>query len=588
MVRVLAPGVCSLVIAVLLTALCKRVGRRLGLVALPRADRWHRGAVPLLGGVAIGLGFAAVAPFAVPLTPLIATLVGGGAVLFALGLADDLQTLTPHTKLITEIVVAAILAALGLQFRLTTVPALNIALTVFWIVAITNAFNLLDNMDGLAAGIAVVTVGFRLAFFIVDGDLENAALASAFLGALLGFLVHNFPPASIFMGDAGSLLIGLFVAGLSLIGSFPHSRGVLSVLLVPVLILLVPIFDTTFVTISRILARRPVSVGGRDHTSHRLVALGLTERQAVLWLYGVAFASGLVAYFTRAAGFAYAVVLIAFLILGTIILGVFLSRTRVYPDEAAQAAGENLFFRLFTIVSTRRQLVTVFVDLGLVILAYYSAYLLRFEQTFGLYEKEIIASLPIVIACQIGAFGVFRVHYAIWRYTGLQDVIRIVQAASAGTVASVIVLVYAYRFVGYSRAVFVLDWMLLIVFVSAVRVSFRLLAEYLRRDAGSAPRVLVYGAGEGGMVMLRELHLNAALGRSLVGFVDDDPVKQHRSMQGVPVLGGTDELPGIIRRYHVQELVIASTKIPDERVQRVEQICEEQGVRTLRAGVHLG
>jgi UDP-GlcNAc:undecaprenyl-phosphate GlcNAc-1-phosphate transferase len=152
----------------------------------------------------------------------------------------------------------------------------------------------------------------------------------------------------------------------------------------------------------------------------------------------------------------------------------------------------------------------------------------------------------------------------------------------------VIVLLYAYRFVGYSRAVFVIDWMLLVGFVSAVRVSFRLLAEYVRPDDGSAPRVLVYGAGEGGMVMLRELHLNPALGRSLVGFVDDDPVKQHRRMQGVPVLGGTDELPRIIRRYRVQELVIASKKIPDERVQRVERICEKQGVRTLRAGVHLG
>jgi UDP-GlcNAc:undecaprenyl-phosphate GlcNAc-1-phosphate transferase len=247
-----------------------------------------------------------------------------------------------------------------------------------------------------------------------------------------------------------------------------------------------------------------------------------------------------------------------------------------------------LLLRLLTTLSTRRQMATIVVDVMLIVLAYYSAYLLRFEDTFRLYQDLIIASLPIVIACQISAFAIFRVHYGIWRYTGLQDLMRIVKAASAGTVAALIALVYVYRFVGYSRAVFVLDWVLLIVFVSAARLSFRVLAEYLRPETGASSRVLLYGAGEGGMVVLRELRINPALHRSLVGFVDDDPIKQQRWVQGVPVLGGSDQLAEIIRKYRVDELVIASMKIPAERVRRVAQICEEEGVRTVRAALHLG
>ncbi len=588
MVRVVLFGLCGFFLSLILTDVCKRAGRRYGVVAMPREDRWHRQPVPLLGGAAIALTLAAVIPFAVSITAGLAAFLCGAAALFALGLADDLRALAPHTKLIGQIVVAAVLAAVGLQLRLTTVPVVNVALTVFWIVWISNAFNLLDNMDGLAAGIAAITVAFRIGFFLIDGNLEGAVLAAVFLGAVLGFLVHNFSPASIFMGDAGSLLVGLFVSGLSLVGGYPYSRGIASVLLFPVLILLVPIFDTTFVTMNRVLARRPVSVGGRDHTSHRLVALGLTERRAVLWLYGIAGVSGSVAYLTYRFGLSYAVALVVFLVLGTIVLGLFLSRVRIYPDDGRPIVEAALLVRVLTRFSTRRQLMTVAVDVVLIVLAYYSAYLLRFEAGLRLYQDAIIASLPIVIACQIGAFAVFRVHYGIWRYTGLRDLIRIVKAVSAGTVAAVVALVYVYRFVGYSRAVIVLDWMLLIVFVSAVRLSFRVLAEYLRPDSAASKRVLLYGAGEGGMLVLRELHVNRALGRSLVGFIDDDPIKQQRWVQGVPVLGGSDQLAEILRKYRVDELVIASLKIPAERVRRVARICEEEGVRMMRAALHFG
>src|SRR4029077_15375024 len=157
---------------------------------------------------------------------------------------------------------------------------------IFWLVGITNALNLLDNIDGLAGGVAAIGALFLTYLCHAAHQPAHAALCAPFAGAVCGFLVFNFNPASIFMGDCGSLFLGFFLAGSALINpAAGRSRTFLPVLAVPVLILFIPIFDTLFVMVQRKLAGRPVSLGGRDHTSHRLVALGLSERHAVLLLY---------------------------------------------------------------------------------------------------------------------------------------------------------------------------------------------------------------------------------------------------------------------------------------------------------------
>ena len=163
------------------------------------------------------------------------------------------------------------------MLRLTGVAVLDVLLTLVWVVGITNAFNLLDNMDGLAAGMAVIAGGFRLAFFLLDGDLAAATMTAALVGALAGFLVRNFPPARIFMGDAGSLFVGFFLSGLCLVvDAAYYSRGITAVLAVPVLLLLIPIFDTTFVTVTR-LAPRAAGVAGRPRP--HLAPAGRARRQ---------------------------------------------------------------------------------------------------------------------------------------------------------------------------------------------------------------------------------------------------------------------------------------------------------------------
>ena len=188
----------------------------------------------------------------------------------------------------------------GLSLPWTRSASVNMAITIFWLIGITNAINLLDNMDGLATGIAAIGSCFLTMSFLVSGQPVEALMLAIFAAALLGFLIYNSNPASIFMGDCGSLFIGFFLASAALVNvSGGRSRSFLPVLVVPILVLFIPIFDTTFVTILRKLSGRAASQGGRDHTSHRLVALGMSERRAVWMLYGFAGLSGILALSVR-------------------------------------------------------------------------------------------------------------------------------------------------------------------------------------------------------------------------------------------------------------------------------------------------
>ncbi|MBI1892862.1 MAG: hypothetical protein HYS14_01940, partial [Candidatus Rokubacteria bacterium] len=557
------PGLIALLVTLGVTLGCERAARRVGLVTEPQEDRWHRRPVPLLGGLAIMAGV--LAPLALvgdaarfgPLL-LIALIMG------SVGLFDDVWSLQPQAKLVAQIVLAAFLMQLGFMLRLTPYPEVNVFLTLLWVVGITNAFNLLDNMDGLAAGMAVIAAGFRLAFFLTDRDLAGAGAAAAFMGAAAGFLVRNFPPAKIFMGDAGSLFIGFFLSGLCLVGDFAYSRGIAAVLVLPVLLVLIPIFDTTFVTLTRLVTGRPVARGGLDHTSHRLVALGISERQALVFLYVVSVLSGLRAILSYQYGFTYTVALLALLLVALFLLGVHLSRVQVLRGEAVRI--DTPIVRLAADFPFKRQVATVAIDLVLIVVAYYSAYLLRFESGFETHRQTFVRTIGPVILLQLSSLALFGSYRGLWRYTSLADLLRLIRGATVGVGATVLYFVFTIRFEGLSRAVFVLDWLLLVLVISGSRVSFRLLAELLRPGHGDFRRVLIYGAGDGGELMLRELRNNAALRREAVGFLDDDRSKVGTRIHEVPVLGGLDRVEELLGAHRIAEVIVASEKIPADRV----------------------
>lgn len=341
-------GSVSVIAAGMLTFLVRAFARGHGFVAKPKSDRWHKRPTAMLGGAAIFLTTLLMYALFVPKTTESLITLSGSTFLFLVGLLDDILNIKPYQKLVGQLIGAAIVVGFGLKLPLTGYELLDIGITVFWLIGITNAVNLLDNMDGLAAGIAAIGAASLAMGFAANGQGPEVVLISVFIGALLGFLIYNFNPASIFMGDCGSMFVGFLLASSVLLGQTGgRSRGVFSILAVPVLILLVPIFDTMLVTILRKMWGRKASQGGRDHTSHRLVALGLSERSAVLMLYAFAVSAGVLSLLVSQLQATQSLALILFFTIILAIVGVYLSKVKVYEERMKSLLPKQRCFRVY-------------------------------------------------------------------------------------------------------------------------------------------------------------------------------------------------------------------------------------------------
>ncbi|HKP53239.1 MAG TPA: MraY family glycosyltransferase [Chloroflexia bacterium] len=286
----------ALVVAVLATPLVQRVARRYSVLDAPSARKIHSNPVPLLGGAAIYLAviLSLILLGHIEYVQQTASILIGATFMSMLGLWDDKWGMRPLVKLLGQIGAASILFFSGVSVQFLRNDWLNYAATVAWVVTITNALNLMDNMDGLAGGVAAVASVFFFLVATLTNQYLVAPLAAVLVGACLGFLSYNLRPGAIFMGDTGSLFLGFMLAAVGIKLRFPENYDIVT-WMVPVLLLGVPLFDTTLVTLSRIRRGVPISRGGKDHFSHRLVSLGLTRREAVLVLYLVQGALGVAA-----------------------------------------------------------------------------------------------------------------------------------------------------------------------------------------------------------------------------------------------------------------------------------------------------
>lgn len=326
----------SLLATVLLTPIALRLARRYAVLDVPGGHKGHHSPVPYLGGVAIVVAFSAAVLVAAVLSPVggvptLALILGLAVGLAVLGLVDDLRGLGPAARFAAETAAAVGLWAAGSGVQILTWEPGNLVITVVWVVGITNAFNLLDNMDGLSAGVAVIASGFLLLIAGLNGQFLVASLAAALAGCALGFLKHNVHPAKIYMGDAGSLFLGFLLAVLAIRLRFDGPAE--GTFLVPILVLAVAIFDTTLVVISRLAHRRSPFQGGRDHTSHRLVFVGLPVRVAVGLIYGAAVACGWIALVVSRVDAASALLLSSLVIVVGLSLGWVLGGVPVYENS---------------------------------------------------------------------------------------------------------------------------------------------------------------------------------------------------------------------------------------------------------------
>jgi len=547
------------------------------LVAAPSADRWHERATPLFGGAGIFLGITAgiwiaAAVHAIPVTKELGGIYGGIVLLFIAGLVDDIRALPPLAKLAAQFAAAGLVLATGTDVQLIHSKIVAIAVALIWLVGMTNAFNLLDNMDGLAATLA----GIAFAFFAIDAVTvhpSHTVLVLALSGALAcgGFLPFNLRPhgkALVFMGDSGSQVLGFTLAALGLSASWKVAGTTVATFLLPILVLAVPILDTTLVTIVRLLEGRPVYQGGRDHSSHRLVRFGLSEKHAVLLLALIATALG-------GTSLAYNVlddqklalvgVLVTFFLL--VQFASFLAdvERRVLPG--ADATPLNAFA-----VHSRR-LVEVAVDFVLISGAFAAAYGVRFGWPGTINQRHIAeVTLPIMIAARYLAFVPFGLYRSIWRYASSRDIAAIASAVVVSEIVALAYIVLTQSMGDFSRSFFIVDALLCTAAVGASRLAERTIVMGLHSYRGrTGRRTIVIGAGRTGRSLMRELRETA--GERVVGLVDDNPKLRRRRVHGVPVIGGTHELARLLERVRPDIVLVTIPDAPRDRLDAIVDAC---------------
>lgn len=291
----LLPLMVATMISLIMTPLVRKFSIKIGAVDIPKDDRRvHKTAMPLMGGLAIYISVLLSSIYFLPLNrQTIAILIGGTLVLIS-GMVDDLKEMSPKMKLAFQILASLVVIIGGVRINFITNPFseigflfdlgwLSIPISLFWLVGITNTLNLIDGLDGLSAGVATIS---SLAFMMVASKFDNSPvviLSAILAGACLGFLPYNFNPASIFMGDTGALFLGFMLAALSIEGVMKSVATI--AIVVPIVILGVPIFDTTFAIFRRLISGQSIMSADKGHLHHRLLARGFSQRQTVLSLY---------------------------------------------------------------------------------------------------------------------------------------------------------------------------------------------------------------------------------------------------------------------------------------------------------------
>ena len=582
----------GLVLTLIATPLVRAFARRIGAVAQPKADRWHQAPTAMMGGVAIYVAVIVALLLRVRTSRELWVVIGGGTTLFLIGLVDDFIRLKPYQKLIGQVLTAAAVVYLGLVLPWTDSSTLNMLITFFWLVGVTNAVNMLDNMDGLAAGVAAIASLSLAVNFVVNHQINEALMLAAFFGALAGFLVYNHNPASIFMGDCGSMFVGFFLASTALLSGQGggRSRSVVAVLAVPVLVLCIPIFDTTFVTLARKLAGRAASQGGRDHTSHRLVALGLSERHAVWMLYAFAILGGALSIFVRkmAVDASLAVIALFAIILG--ILGVYLAGVRVYSEEELSAAKQKPIVSFLLDLSYKRRVFEVALDVILIGLAYYGACALFFGRGPAAGHDWLLfrETLPIIVFVKLAVFLASGVYRGLWRYASLANVVDYVRAVAVSSVATILTMLFLFRFEGFSRTVFLIDGGVMLLLLIGSRFAFRFMRRLLPSPhARTGHRVLIFGAGDGGELLFRELRNNAELQYTPVAFIDDDTRKFGKFMHGLHVYPGDQPIADLCTKLRIEEVVLSTAKVSPSRLREIVESCALVGVSVSRMKMNL-
>ncbi len=577
-------------VSLILTPFVRSFAIKYKLVARPKDNRFHRKVTAILGGVGIFIAALAGIFINVPLTKNILAFLVGGSFVFLWGLSDDFRPMRPQVKLLGQIIASCIIIFFDISFNISNYKLLSYVLTIFWIIGITNAFNLLDNMDGLAAGTVAISSIMIFLSTLMTGDSITGVISLILAAVALGFLPYNFNPAKIYMGDSGSMFLGFSLATISIMGSYRVASNILVTLAIPVLILAVPIFDTLFVLVMRNIGGRSFWVGGKDHTSHRLVSLGLSERKTVIILYCSSIVFGLIALLYTKLNIMIVSIFAILSILALAFFGIFLAEVESYEkEEELEKARKKKISKgnvvLNTVLLYKRNFLEVVVDLILICISYYSAYLLKYDARIPLYVFPLISkSLPIIIVIKLLAFFSFGLYSRIWPYMSIHDAISIFKAVSLSSILNVVAVTFFFRFVDYSRAIFILDWLILLFLATGIRIVIPTLTEYFSSVSAKEKKIIIFGAGNTGEAVLREIKRSKNLKFHALGFIDDDKGKVGKKIRGVPVLGPRNHLAKILQSLKIDAVLVAIPTLSESDFQEIGLICRENKASIRRLG----
>ena len=588
---VLAPLIAFLV-SLAATPLVRWLALRFGVTDAPDARRVHLRPTARAGGLAIAAAIVVAVALAGALPPRVGFgVLAGGALLLIVGVADDVWSLPARTKLLAQVVAAFCAVLGGMRFSPLfawvssgalsggEAAALDVAVTVVWIVFITNAFNLSDGLDGLASGIALIAFGWLAAIGFRDADANAAALALVAVGALLGFLVYNFNPASIFLGDAGSLVLGYAIAVLPLAGDRKEVMGPLAAFLLVAL----PATDTLLAMSRRFLSRclrgwgegtfwrgiveglRATTQADRRHIHHRLLDLGFSQRRAVLLFYLAAITTGGLAF--AAAGAPVWPVDVFALLVGLAVIGL----VQTLGIDELQPARTGLVIPVLHRLAQRRWLV-VAADVLLVAITYAAALWVN--------GKDIVLATTgtkflIITAIQLVTFKLLGVYRTVWWATGAGDFALLFRSCAAAMVVSYLAL--RIFDMPTSATTALLRFFFFFPAVTAMRFSHVLLSN-AARSTGRAERALICGTAAEARHAVAHLGRNGMSAVQPIGFIEIRPHLQGRQLGRLPVLGTLDGLAGIVTDRHVQHLVIADPALRGEALRWARAVCRHFGI----------
>lgn len=611
----------TLLLSLILTPITKYAAGKLGAVDIPNNRKVHNHSIPRLGGLAIFIAITLTLGMYYFLFPQLFDFIVSGSsdafinltqgmllicaflLIFFLGIWDDIKSLKPAPKFAVQLIAASLIYFAGFEINIIsssqTDGILNLnflisfPLTVIWIVGITNAFNLIDGLDGLASGVAIISLSTIAIISLIHGQVGIGLISLLLSGAIMGFLWYNFRPASIFLGDSGSLFLGFALALLS-IASYTKTSTAFTIF-VPLFALGLPIIDTLLSMIRRFFswflpnkknienfsfkrALKSVFRPDKSHIHHQLIERGLSHKHTVLVLYIVSVLFGAGALVISMTQQNSTIIWVVLLLAGVIKVGV--SQLKYREIDLLH---NGIFFTIYNTLVINKRHFRKFLDSLFIVAAFSGSYYLLYPNVFQTFlENEynaavVLGSIYLIQACTLWLAGLYKETI---RSLGIADVIVIVKSvAIAVLVSAVSHYLFFQSILPFNYSTCILNFYFLGTLILGMRVSFHILKYLFYKSRQNNPRVLICGAGDQGLLALQRL-LNVESNRfTPVGFIDENPSLEGRIVNGFSVFGGHWKLERLIRTRNIDELHIANPNLEPEVMRRIQNIAQKQEIK---------